>query len=486
MPTSPITLTLDAACLTAAGFGVAKGCGLLTPGDMGCLGAAVTGIRSGSAVTDRRYNSAVTGRGCNFLAGHKTSPGTELLVPLKTMVRAASGWLSARPSGFFLAGHKEAPGTERLAPFKTMVRAASGWLSARPSGIFPTVRQEAAATLRATAFHESAVRTVFSCFAVRRPADGMTEAPGASAGDYHLPVFPAGVAEWMPAGPDSFIIDATLGGGGHSEIFLTSGARVLGIDRDPEALAHARERLARFGERFDTWEGNFARLLEVPAIQRGERADGLLLDLGVSSRQLDCAARGFSFQREGPLDMRMGPSCSHSAAEIINTWPEAELVRMLFEAGEEPKARRIAAAIVKRRTAMPFATTTELAECIEKTVGRHSRIHPATRSFQAIRMTVNEELASLTSALAAAASVLKPGGHLLVITFHSLEDRIVKHFLRRHSAPFIDDPGWPAARANPDCQFRLLSRKAISPTPEETTRNPRSRSAKLRVAQLLE
>jgi len=314
----------------------------------------------------------------------------------------------------------------------------------------------------------------------------MTAATEAGGSDYHLPVFPTAVAEWMSVGPDAFIIDATLGGGGHSEIFLSRGARVLGIDRDPEALAHARERLARFGERFDTWEGNFARLLETPAIQRGERADGLLLDLGVSSRQLDCASRGFSFQREGPLDMRMGPSCSHNAADIVNTWPEADLSRLLFEVGEEPQARRIAAAIVKRRTLRAFVTTTELAECIEKSVGRHSRIHPATRSFQAIRMTVNEELASLTSALEAASAVLKPGGRLLVITFHSLEDRLVKHFLRRHSAPFIDDPGWPERRANPDCQFRLLARKAISPNAEETARNPRSRSAKLRVAQLLE
>ncbi|MEO0017679.1 MAG: rRNA ((1402)-N(4))-methyltransferase RsmH [Verrucomicrobiota bacterium] len=290
----------------------------------------------------------------------------------------------------------------------------------------------------------------------------------------------------MAAGPDSFIIDGTLGGGGHSELLLATGARVLGIDRDPEALTHARARLAAAGDRFETWEGNFAKLAEIPMLHTGTRADGILLDLGVSSRQLDEAARGFSFQREGPLDMRMGPSSRCTAADIVNTWPAAELVRMFFEEGEEPKARRIAAAIVARRAARPFVTTTELADCIEKAIGRHGRIHPATRAFQAIRMTVNEELASLRSALAAAPAVLKPGARLLVITFHSLEDRIVKHFLRQHSAPFIDDPGWPAPRANPDCQFRLLARKAIIPTAAETARNPRSRSAKLRVAQLLD
>jgi len=356
-----------------------------------------------------------------------------------------------------------------------MVRAATGWWSARPSLAFLAEPSLATVTDRHS----------FRVFG--RSADGMTaDAASDDGSDYHLPVFPTGVSEWMDAGPDSFIIDATLGGGGHSEIFLSRGARVLGIDRDPDALAHARKRLARYGERFETWEGNFARLLEIPAIQGGERADGLLLDLGVSSHQLDCASRGFSFQREGPLDMRMGPSCRHSAADIVNTWPAADLTRLLFEVGEEPQARRIVAAIVARRTLRAFTTTTELAECIEKSVGRHSRIHPATRSFQAIRMTVNEELASLSAALEAAAGVLKPGGRLLVITFHSLEDRLVKHFLRHHSAPFIDDPGWPERRINPDCQFRLLARKAISPSAEETTRNPRSRSAKLRVAQLLE
>ncbi|MEI6653298.1 MAG: 16S rRNA (cytosine(1402)-N(4))-methyltransferase RsmH [Verrucomicrobiota bacterium] len=308
----------------------------------------------------------------------------------------------------------------------------------------------------------------------------------AATDDYHLPVFPAEVATWMAASPDTFIIDGTLGGGGHSEIFLTTGARVLGIDRDPEALAHARQRLARFGTRFDTWEGNFSQVLESPALLQGERADGLLLDLGVSSRQLDSAARGFSFMREGPLDMRMGPSSARTAADIINGWEETKLARLLFDVGEEHKARRIAAAIVKRRAERPFQTTTELAECIEKAVGRHGRIHPATRTFQAIRMTVNEELESLTAALHAAPQALKPGGRLLVITFHSLEDRLVKQFLRRHSAPFIDDPGWPAPRPNPDCRFRLLARKAIAPSPTESSLNPRSRSAKLRVAQLLD
>ncbi|MCX6873894.1 MAG: 16S rRNA (cytosine(1402)-N(4))-methyltransferase RsmH [Verrucomicrobia bacterium] len=340
--------------------------------------------------------------------------------------------------------------------------------------------------MHATAIHRPTARTAHGWLPVRRSATFMTVATPGKAGDYHLPVMPAEVAEWMAAGPDSFIIDATLGGGGHSEIFLQSGARVLGTDRDPDALAHTRERLAGFGGRLDTWEGNFSRLADLPAIRSGERATGLLLDLGVSSRQLDSAARGFSFQREGPLDMRMDPSNPSTAAAIVNGWSAADLTRLLFEVGEESKARRITAAIVKRRAERPFETTTELAACIERAIGRHGRIHPATRSFQALRMTVNRELESLAAVLAATPAVLKPGGRLLILTYHSLEDRIVKRFLRQHTAPFIDDPGWPEARPNPERQFRLLARKAIAPTPAESASNPRSRSAKLRVAQLLD
>lgn len=364
-----------------------------------------------------------------------------------------------------------------------MVRAASGWLSARPSTDPGVERIAASGTTRRSVACEVA-RSAPGWCAGRAPA--LFSSPAADPLGYHLPVLPEEVREWMGAAEGRFIIDGTLGGGGHSEIFLEAGARVLGIDRDPEALAHARGRLARFGERFSTWQGNFADLHEIPALRAGQRADGILLDLGVSSRQLDAAERGFSFQREGPLDMRMGPSSRHSAAEIVNTWSEAEIARILFEFGEEPKSRRIAAAIVRQRALKPFATTLELAACIESTVGRHGRTHPATRSFQAIRMAANEELESLARALAAAPAVLKPGGHLLVITFHSLEDRMVKRFLRHHAAPFIDDPGWPDPRPNPDLRFDLPVRKAIAPSHEESSRNPRARSAKLRVARLLE
>jgi len=394
--------------------------------------------------------------------------------------RTAPGWLSVRIPEFFLAGRKNVLGTAPLSLIKSMVRAAPGWLSARPSEFS---RQPASPRLGTAGGGVASMesRTAPGWLSVRVPMNFTT----AEAGDYHLPVLPDEVAHWMAAGPDRFIIDGTLGGGGHSEGFLRDGASVLGVDRDPEALAHARSRLASFGARFTTWEGNFSQVREIPALHDGPLADGLLLDLGVSSRQLDSAARGFSFMREGPLDMRMGPSSPRSAAEVVNDWPQADLVRILFEFGEEPKARRIASAIVARRAVRLFETTTDLAACIEQSVGRHGRTHPATRAFQAIRMAVNEELESLAAALAASPHVLKPGGRLLVITFHSLEDRLVKRFLRHRSSPFVDDPSWPAPRPNPDLTFQLLSRKAIAAGPAETARNPRSRSAKLRVAQLL-
>lgn len=362
------------------------------------------------------------------------------------------GWFPGRQSDSFLAGRGRTLGTVPLSLFNRVVRAASGWLSARAPHSF---------------------------------ASEQASAPGGELPHYHLSVLPDEVNEWMAAGPDKFIIDGTLGGGGHSGAFLAAGARVLGIDRDPEALAHARRRLAEYGDRFSTWEGNFADFEETPEVRRGERADGLLLDLGVSSRQLDAAERGFSFMREGPLDMRMGPSSPHTAAEIVNTWSEAELSKLLFEFGEEPRARRIAAAIVERRGRRPFDTTLDLANCIERAIGRHGKTHPATRAFQAIRMAVNEELESLSKALEASTRVLKPGGRLLVITFHSLEDRLVKRFLRYRSTAWLDEPGWPDPRPNPDYQFRLLVRKSVPPTTKETSLNPRARSAKLRVAELL-
>ncbi len=432
--------------------------------------------------TARPAAASVFARGPGLFSDEAAGSGQPAASSFQTDVRTAPGWLSVRRPVTFMAGRAKSLGTGVLALFESMVRAAPGWLSARPSPTFLSDESAGSGQHAGSSLHTD------SCAA---PGWLSAQAPvhfseTVAAGDYHLPVFPAEISEWMAAGPDKLIIDGTLGGGGHSEIFLKAGARVLGVDRDPEALAHARARLAAYGERFSTWEGNFSRIRETPVIQSGGRADGLLMDLGVSSRQLDSAARGFSFMREGPLDMRMGPSSPLTAADIVNQWSEADIVRILFEYGEESSARRIAGAIVRQRATKPFVTTLDLANCIEKAIGRHGRTHPATKTFQAIRMAVNEELESLATALAAVPSVLKPGGRLLIITFHSLEDRMVKRFLKHRSTEYLDEPGWPEPRPNPDYQFRLLARKAISPTAEETSLNPRARSAKLRVAQLLD
>lgn len=509
---TPPTLASEAVRNAAASVALAKapGLGTLFISQDGALGTARHSVWNSNVRTAPGWLSVR--RSVAFMVVRKKSLGTELLSQIQTMVRVASGWLSARPSRNFSPTKDAALGTARRSAGNTDVRTASGWLSvrrpvtfmaarefspriesmvraasgvlsARPSG-FSNDRQDAWLGTARQPVDTPGARAASGWLSARAP-DDFSEMAAEQAGGYHLPVFPVEVAEWMDAGQGKWIIDGTLGGGGHSEMFLKAGAKVLGIDRDPEALAHARERLGAFGDRFETWEGNFSRLRDIPAIQNGGRADGLLLDLGVSSRQLDSAARGFSFMREGPLDMRMGPSSPRTAAEIVNEWSEADLTRILFEFGEEPKARRIAAAIVKQREVKLFETTTALANCIEAAIGRHGRMHPATRAFQAIRMAVNEELESLAAALDAAASVLKPGGRLLVITFHSLEDRMVKRFLRHRSTPLIDDPAWPQSRPNPDLQFGLLSRKAIIPTALETSSNPRARSAKLRVARLL-
>ncbi|MCW1926114.1 16S rRNA (cytosine(1402)-N(4))-methyltransferase RsmH [Luteolibacter arcticus] len=368
-----------------------------------------------------------------------------------------------------------------------MIRATSGWLYARIAGDFPSARTGALGTARLSGHSQTAVRPAFhGWLAGRRPSEDFQTKKTDEANGYHLSVLPAETVEWMAAQEGKLIIDGTLGGGGHSEAFLKAGATVIGIDRDPEALAFATQRLAAYGERFRTWQGNFADLRDIPEVRGERRADGLLLDLGVSSRQLDAAERGFSFRGAGPLDMRMGPSCPFDAAHVVNTWAESELVRIFFELGEESKARRIAAAIVKRRAEREFTTTIDLADHIEKTVGRGGRIHPATKAFQAIRMTVNDELGSLERALEASIEVLKPGGRLLVITFHSLEDRMVKRFMQHRAKPWLDRPDWPAPRPNPEWCLQLPVRKAIAASDAEIRINPRARSAKLRVAELLD
>jgi 16S rRNA (cytosine1402-N4)-methyltransferase len=272
-------------------------------------------------------------------------------------------------------------------------------------------------------------------------------------------------------------IDGTLGLGGHAAGILAQSApdgRLLGFDRDPQALAQAGERLSAFGERVTLVRGSY---LELGRHADPGSVDGILLDLGLSSLQLDAPERGFAFRREGPLDMRFDPAAPLTAGEIVNSWPEDELADVLFDYGEERDSRRVARAIVRAR---PLRTTLDLARAVERAHarrGRQGKAHPATRTFQALRIAVNGELDAVRAVLPLALETLKPGGRLAVITFHSLEDRIVKHYLRQAAGL----EGELADRPQP--RLTILTRRAIEPGATEIAVNPRARSAKLRVAE---
>lgn len=300
---------------------------------------------------------------------------------------------------------------------------------------------------------------------------------------FHRSVLINESVRWMTPAQGKLIVDGTLGGGGHSEAFLEAGSCVIGLDQDPQALDFASRRLARFGERFTAVHANFSQIDSVLDELGIENIDGAFLDIGVSSWQLDAPERGFSFMRSGPLDMRMDPESSTNAADLVNQSTAEELERIFREFGEEPAARRIAGAIVRERLKKPFETTGELAATIEKTIPRRGKTHPATRVFQALRIAVNRELEVLELGLQAFAARLNQGGRFGVITFHSLEDRIVKRFFKERSRAWIDRPEWPAPRRNPDQLFQLLTSKAVVASEEEQAENPRSRSAKLRVVE---
>jgi len=302
---------------------------------------------------------------------------------------------------------------------------------------------------------------------------------------YHRPVLQREVFELLTPKAGLLILDGTSGGGGHTEALLESGADVLALDQDPDAVQHVAQRLAHLGRRIIVRQANF-RHSDCVLDELGIRTiGGALLDLGVSSRQLENAERGFSLIRNGPLDMRMDPRTSLTAAAIISDYSEDDLTRLFRELGEEPAARRIATMIVKTRKTSPFRETIPLARTIEKLVGRHGRQHPATQVFQALRMKVNDELGALEQGLRVLTARLERGGRIAVITFHSLEDRIVKNFFRNHSKEWLDRPEWPEPRRNPDYDLALVTSKPVEPSEEEERANPRSRSAKLRVAEKL-
>jgi 16S rRNA (cytosine1402-N4)-methyltransferase len=303
----------------------------------------------------------------------------------------------------------------------------------------------------------------------------------------HRPVLLRETIELLAAERGGLFVDCTVGLGGHSEAILqaSSGTQVLGIDRDEEALELARQRLAIYGSRFRAVHADFRELTRVLATAKVRQVDGVLADLGVSSLQLDSVGRGFSFRHEAPLDMRMDTSSGETAAELLGRLSEVEIANLIFEYGEEPRSRRIARAIVQRRErGQPARTTTDLASVIERAVGKGNkrRIHPATRTFQALRIAVNAELENLDRFLFDAVDHLEQEGRLAVISFHSLEDRIVKRTLQKLSGKCQCPPRLPKCICGATKQIEILTRRATAPTETEIDENPRSRSAKLRGA----
>ncbi|MDG1357210.1 MAG: 16S rRNA (cytosine(1402)-N(4))-methyltransferase RsmH [Akkermansiaceae bacterium] len=304
---------------------------------------------------------------------------------------------------------------------------------------------------------------------------------------YHKPVLLDEVMDFMLPAEGKLIVDATLGGGGHTEAMLEAGAKVIGVDQDEQAHEFAAERLKPHASSFTPLRGNFS---DLPDILQGvgvNKVDGILIDIGVSSWQLDEASRGFSFGKEGPLDMRMDRSRGETAADLVNHLPEQELRTIFYEYGEERAGSKLARRIVERRQDKPFTTTTDLADFIAsiqpRSKGPAGKIHPATRVFQALRIAVNDELGALRTFLNNASKLLNPGGRLLVITFHSLEDRMVKQFFRHASQSHVDRKEWPEPRPNPDYQYQMMTRRPVTAGEDELRDNKRSRSAKLRVVE---
>ncbi len=301
----------------------------------------------------------------------------------------------------------------------------------------------------------------------------------------HVPVLTDEIVAGLQVRPGGRYLDATLGAGGHTASILHASApdgQVLGLDADPEAVAFARQVLRPFGGRVIAKVANFRDLEAVIATVEFGLVDGVLLDLGFSSRQLADAQRGFSFMQDGPLDMRMDPSQGLTAENLVNQLPEAELAGLLWRYGDERHSRRIARAIVSAR---PISSTRQLAELVARTTRTREKIHPATRTFQALRIAVNNEIENLSQALHHARNVLRPGGRLAVISFHSLEDRVVKRFCQQEARDCICPPEIPVCVCQHRATLQIINRRPIRPSDKEVTVNPRSRSAKLRIAERL-
>jgi 16S rRNA (cytosine1402-N4)-methyltransferase len=323
--------------------------------------------------------------------------------------------------------------------------------------------------------------------------DDSTATPGGPASDAtgHRPVLLHPLIQSLQPRPGQTYIDGTLGAGGYVASVLERvrpGGRVLGIDRDPAAVEAARRRFAAASGAI-VEQGDFASLEAIAARHGIDRVDGVMFDLGLSSVQLDDAGRGFSFRFEGPLDMRMDPREGRTAADLVNEWSEADLTALIRTYGDERFARRIAAAIVRSRADEAITTTAQLRDIVERTIPRRfwpKRIHPATRTFQALRIEVNHELESLNEGLQAAIRILRPGGRLGVVSFHSLEDTIVKNALHVSAQNCLCPPQQTHCTCAHRASLLLLSRKAIKPDAAELAANPRARSARLRVAEKLD
>jgi len=301
----------------------------------------------------------------------------------------------------------------------------------------------------------------------------------------HIPVLYQEVQAWLQPRSGGLYVDATLGGGGHARGILIAShptGRVLGLDADPSAVSFASQALESFGNRVLLQTANFRQLRAVAGALGINEVDGVLMDLGLSSRQLDDAERGFSFSQDGPLDMRMDRAQEQDAADLVNDLPEEKLAEILWRYGEERHARRIARAMVAAR---PLVSTAQLADLVARTVRSREKIHPATRTFQALRIAVNDELDALREALPQARDLLRPGGRLAVISFHSLEDRLVKQFYRQEASDCVCPPELPVCVCQHRATLRVLTSKPVRPAADEIARNPRSRSARLRVAERL-
>jgi 16S rRNA (cytosine1402-N4)-methyltransferase len=306
---------------------------------------------------------------------------------------------------------------------------------------------------------------------------------------FHTPVMLEKVLQSLRCKPGGIYVDGTLGGGGHARAILENTAPdglLIGIDRDDDALLESEKRLQPFGQRKILIKGNFADIGEILTNLNIRKVDGILLDLGVSSHQLDTADRGFSFSLDAPLDMRMDQSSRYRAYDLVHLSPEKELRKVIRDYGEEPMAGRIARAILAKRASAPIRTTIELADVVCRAVRRQGvrkKGHPATRTFQAIRIAVNQELSNLSTAMDAGIDQLGQGGRFSIISFHSLEDRIVKETFRSWEGRCQCPPGLPVCQCQREAKLRVLTRKPLRPEASESETNPRARSARLRTAE---